>query len=103
MSKKNLNKIRRSFLENAFPENPLPFKRLNRRAFFALKQKKRKSLTNRIKRVEGLIVKREIYLKSREESLVTVSSVKRESFFGTGKNQQERSKGVTRKIYKPFL
>ena len=113
MLRKPLNKIRSSFLENAFPENPLPFKKLNRRAFKALKDSNKRGLNNRIKRVENRIVKRENVLHSlkenkgngREEFVTTSTatirgflnpSLKGPSLKGLikGKPQQEITRGL---------
>ena len=68
MFKKPLNKRRATFLEDAFPENPLPFKKLNRKAFKSLKSSNPRGFTNRIKRVENRIIKREIALQRLKEN-----------------------------------
>ena len=94
MVRKTSNKIRYPFLEGSFPENPLPFKKLNRKAFQALRDSNRKGLTNRIKRVENRIIKREngLYaLKGKKtKDFVTVDNAKIRESFIKGKNQQKR-------------
>ena len=103
MVRKTSNKIRYPFLEGSFPENPLPFKKLNRKAFKALRDSNRKGLTNRIKRVENRIIKREngLYaLKGKKtKDFVTVDNAKIRESFIKGKNQQKReiSLGLTKK------
>ena len=94
MLKKPYNKIRYPFLEGTFPENPFPFKKLNRKGFRALKDSNRKGLTNRTKRVENRIIKRENGLyalkKNKTEGFVTVKNAKIRESFIKGKNQRER-------------
>ena len=94
MLKKPYNKIRYPFLEATFPENPFPFKKINRKGFRALKERKPKGLTNRIKRVEKSIIKRENGLyalkKNKTFSIVTVNHAKIRESFIKGKNQQKR-------------
>lgn len=97
MVKKPINKIRYPFLEGSFPENPLPFKKLNRKAFRALKDLYKKGLTNRIKRVENRIVKRENSLyaskgfrEKQEKTIVTVDNPRIREFFIKSKNQQKK-------------
>ena len=103
MVRKLYNKIRYPFLEGSFPENPLPFKKLNRKAFRALRDSNRKGLTNRIKRVESRIIKREngLYaLKGKKtEDFVTVDNANIRKSFINGKNQQKKETflGLTKK------
>ena len=96
MLRKPYNKRRYPFLEGAFPENPLPFKKLNRKAFRALKDSNKRGLTNRTKRVENRIIKREngLYaLKKRfRDKFVTVNNGKIRESFIRGENQQKREK-----------
>ena len=106
MLRKPLNKIRSFFLESAFPENPLPFKKLNRRAFKALKDSNKRGFTNRIKRVENRIVKRENVSNSLKENFahgrdqsVTTDNATVSLLLTRGKSQQE----ITRQGYRRGL
>lgn len=105
MVRKSVNKIRYPFLEGSFPENPLPFKKLNRKAFRALRASNRKGLTNRIKRVENRIIKRENGLyalkKNIHSDFVTVENAKMFESFIKRKNQQKKNifLGLTKNLF----
>ena len=96
MLRKPSNKVRKDFLESAFPENPLPFRKLNRKGFKALKEKNRKGLRNRIKRVEDRIIKRESGYNALERNklfpVVTPNKRQRRDFFIKGKPQHKNPK-----------
>lgn len=96
MLRKPSNKIRKDFLESAFPENPLPFRKLNRKGFLSLKEKNRKGLRNRIKRVEDRIIKRESGYNALEKnnlfSVVTPNKIKKRESFINGKPQHKNTK-----------
>lgn len=83
MLKKPLNKIRSPFLEASFPENPLPFKKLNKKGIKLNLLSNRKGLTNRIKRIQKSIIEQEtvdkIYKKStlKKQNFVTTDNVKK--------------------------
>ena len=77
MLKKPLNKQRYPFLQTSFPENPLPFKKLNRKAVKLLVLSNKKTLTGRIKRIQKNIVEQETVTKTRgKQNLCTVENVK---------------------------
>lgn len=105
MVRKVYNKIRYPFLEGSFPENPLPFKKLNRNLFRVLRDSNRKGLTNRIKRVENRIIKRENGLYAlkgnRTEDFVTVNNARIRERFLNRKNQQKREifLGLTKNLF----
>ena len=65
MFKKTLNKVRYPFLQLSFPENPLPFKRLNRKAVRLNAISNRKGLTNRIKRIQKNIIEQQTIIKKK--------------------------------------
>lgn len=83
MLKKSLNKIRYPFLEGSFPENPLPFKKLNRKGVKLNIFSNKKGLSDRIKKIERNIIEQEtvdrIYRKRRlkKQDFVTVDNVKK--------------------------
>ena len=77
MLKKPLNKQRYPFLQASFPENPLPFKKLNRKGVKLNTVSNRKSLTGKIKRIQKNIVEQETVTKTLgKQSLCTVDNVK---------------------------
>ncbi len=81
MYRKPYNKIRYPFLEASFPENPLPFKKLNRKGVKLNILSNRKGLTNRIRKIQESIIKQEtvdkIYKKTilGKQDFVTVDNV----------------------------
>ena len=56
MPKKPLNKIRIPFLEASFSENPLPYKRLNRKGIKVSFLSNKKGVTNKINRIQKKII-----------------------------------------------
>ena len=56
MPKKPLNKTRYPFLEGSFPENPLPYKRLNRKGIKVSILSNRKGVTSKIRNIKKSIV-----------------------------------------------
>ena len=66
MLKKTLNKVRYPFLQSSFPENPLPFKKLNKRAGRLNAISNRKGLTNRIKRIQKNIIEQQTRTKRKK-------------------------------------
>ena len=56
MPKKPLNKTRYPFLEGSFPENPLPYKRLNRKGIRVSFLSNRKGVTSKIRNIKKSIV-----------------------------------------------
>lgn len=59
MLRKPLNKIRIRFLKGAFTENPSFFKKLNRKALFLNTLSNKRGLTDKIRKIQKNIIKRE--------------------------------------------
>ena len=68
MPKKPLNKIRYPFLEGSFPENPLPYKKLNRKAIKASIFSNRRGLANRIRNIQKNIIDIETVSKTTQKT-----------------------------------
>ena len=58
MPKRCLNKIRYPFLEGAFSENPVPYKKLNRKAIKASILSNKRGLNNRIRNIQKNIIEK---------------------------------------------
>ena len=77
MPKKPLNKTRYPFLEGSFPENPLPYKRLNRKGIKVCILSNRKGLTSKIRNIKKSIVEQARASKiSQKTSFINTSSYK---------------------------
>lgn len=103
MLKKPLNKIRSPFLEASFPENPLPFKKLNKKGIKLNVLSNRKGLTNRIKKIQKSIIEQEtvdkIYKKSalKKQNFVTTDNVKKiHNFIKKDFQKGDKSLGLTK-------
>lgn len=59
MYRKPLNKIRNPFLRGPFTENPCFFKKLNRKGMFLNKLSNKRGLTDKIRKIQKNIIKRE--------------------------------------------
>lgn len=81
MPKKPLNKIRYPFLEGSFPENPLPYKKLNRKAIKISILSNRKGLTNKIRNIQKNIIEQETVSKIHKKTKFNnIFSMKKKPF-----------------------
>lgn len=68
MPKKPLSKIRTPFLESSFPENPLPYKKLNRKNIKTAVLSNRKRLTSRIRDIHKNIIYKQTVFKTTQKT-----------------------------------
>ena len=81
MPKKPLNKIRIPFLEGSFPENPLPYKRLNRKGIKVSFLSNKKGVTHKIRRIQkNIIEQKTVSQKSQKTLFNNIPSVERIPF-----------------------
>lgn len=101
MLKKPLNKVRFPFLQAPFPENPLPFKKLNKKGVKLKDLYNKKGLSRRIQKIQQNIIKQETVGKIKstleKQNFATVDNVKqihnfvKKSFLNTPKYTKNKT------------